>query len=234
MIPFQRKQIALMRQMESRFTSGTTASSIVSMQSDYRNDNQLCLTCVSKIPKDVAVTIQTKILRNLSAIEPNFYYYPTESLHITIQNIRIINNPPHFGPSEIAKVARLLSEFIPQFEPFPFILSGLIRMPTSISVIALVTPAYDRCIKLLRKRLVSVGVADDKKYFSPDVIFANATICRYTHKPSEKFMQEVEKHSPEFFGKMTAREVSLIETNAGFYPAKTKVFGTYRFKNPHG
>lgn len=233
MTPFQQKQLALMHQMEASLASGASASSVVPFQTDYTNDPQLCLTCVSFLPKDIATKIQTQILTPLMTIEPDFYYYLIESLHVTIQNIRVINYPPHFGSTEIAKIKKLLSEFVPGYEPFRFELSSTIQMPTSLVVIALVDHAYDQFVRTLRQALIDAGISDDKKYFTDEIVFANTTVCRYTHAPSQKFLQEIKKLRVEHIGAFTVHEVSLIETNAGAHPSKTKVFGTYRFKNNH-
>lgn len=223
-----------MRQMELSLASGVSASAIVPFQSNYASDSQVCLTCVSFLPKNTATTIQTQILFPLRIIEPNFYYYPVESLHITIQNIRVINYPPHYGPTEIAKAKNLLSEFVPRYESFRFELSGTIQMPTSLAIIALASPEYDQFVRILRRTLIDAGIPDDKKYFTDEIVFANTTICRYTHKPSQKFLEKLETLKDVDIGTFVASDVSLVETNAGAYSSKTRVFGTYRFKNPHG
>ena len=230
MTPFQREQLTLIRQMERAFASGASASTIVPMQADYKNDTQMCLTCVTFVPKEIAGTIRTKLVSSLSAIEPDFYYYPENAFHVTIQNIRIIHDPPHFGSSEITKAKELLSTSVGQHGPLTFEFSGLLSLPTSLALIALTSPEFDQFVKSLRRELILAGIPDDKKYFTEEIIFANTTICRYTHQPSKKFIDEVQKHTSEFFGILTAKEVSLIQTNAGAHPSKTTVFGTYPFK----
>lgn len=227
---YQQKQIVLMRQMENSLAKNTAASTIVTIQKDYVNDPQLCLTCVSFLPKNIAETIQTQQLTKLAAIEPAFYYYPVQSLHVTIQNIRVINNPPHFSSADIAKAQQLLQNFIPAYKPFVFEFSGILLLPTSLAIIALITPEYDHFVRAFRQTLISAGIPDDKQYFTDEVIFANTTVCRYTHEPSQRFLDEVKKHESMFFGSMTAKEVSLIQTNAGAHPSKTKVLGTYQFR----
>lgn len=227
---YQQKQIVLMRQMEDSLAKNTAASTIVTMQKDYVNDPQLCLTCVSFLPKNTAETIQTQLLTALATIEPAFYYYPVQSLHVTIQNIRVINNPPHFSAADIAKAQQLLLNFIPSYGPFVFEFSGILRLPTSLAIIALITPEYDRFIRAFRQALVAAGIPDDKKYFTDEIIFANTTICRYTHEPSQEFFGEVEKRKQTSFDSMRAQEVSLIQTNAGAHPSKMKVLCTYPFR----
>lgn len=230
MNPFQKKQLDLIRQMESDFASGTATSTVVAMQTDYVNDPQLCLTCVSFLPHDIVDTIQKQLIRPLSVIEPDFYFYPNQSLHITIQNIRVISDPPHFNEIDIAKAQQLLQNFIPAYEPFVFEFSGILLLPTSLAVIVLITPEYDHFVRAFRQTLISADVPDDKQYFSDEIIFANTTICRYTHEPSQEFLDEVAKHKQTLFGSMNVEEVSLIQTNAGAHPLKTKVLGTYRFR----
>lgn len=230
MTPFQQRQLALMRQMELQLASNTSATTIVPMQSDFINDQQIALTCISYIPKDIANTIQTQLIESLKTIEPNFYYYPIESMHVTIQNVRVIHNPPRFTASDIAKTNRMLSEIVPASNPFLFEYSGLLSMPTSVSVIALVTPEFDQFVKQLRNQLVGIGVPDDKTYFTDEIIFANTTICRYTHKPSLEFIKKLDQLNNTYIGKFLANDVSLVEINAGAYPSKTTIHGTYRFR----
>lgn len=228
MTPFQQKQLALMRQMELTFASGAPASTIVPMQADYKNDTQMCLTYVTFIPKEIAVMIQRKLISTLSAIEPDFYYYPEDALHVTIQNIRVIHDPPHFGPHEIAKAKELLSTLTSHYSPFLFEFAGILSLPTSLAIIVLTSPEYDEFVKLLRQELNRAGIPDDKTYFTNDVVFTNTTICRYVHQPSKKFIDEVQKHRSEFFGTMSAKNVSLIQTNAGAHPSKTTILAPTR------
>lgn len=227
--PFQQKQTNLIIQMENSFSAGKSVSTVVPMQSDYKHDNQLCLTCVSFLSKNVASTINSQFISPLKSIVPEFYYYQEGSLHITIQNIRIIHNPPHFNQIEINKARQLLTDLIPKIKPFQFELVGLISLPTSIAIIALVRPEYDTFVKMLRHSLVASGIPDDKKYFTDEIIFANITICRYTHKPSQKFMNKVDALKEKSIGPFVANKLSLVEMNAGAHPSKTRILGTYSF-----
>lgn len=229
MTPFQKKQLDLMRQMEYALAADTRASTIVPMQSDYTNDTQLALTCISQVPKEIAATIQTKIIQPLRELEPDFFYYPDDALHITIQNIRVIHDPPRFSTSDVAQAQTVLATLIPKTAPFPFVYAGLLSMPTSVSLIALVSPGYDRFVRRLRTSLINANVPDDKKYFTDEIIFANTTICRYTHKPSEKFTDLLIKNRDIRLGQFTPRAVRLMSMNAVAGPAKTTILGEYQF-----
>lgn len=229
MTPFQKKQLYLMRQMEYALATDTRASTIVPMQSDYTNDPQIALTIISPVPKETAETIQTQLIRPLHKLEPDFFYYPDEALHITIQNIRVIHDPPRFNASDVAKVQSILETLIPKTTPFPFAYAGLLSMPTSVSIIALVSPGYDRFVRKLRTSLIDAGVPDDKKYFTDEIIFANTTICRYTHKPSQKFTDVLTKNIHIQLGQFTPAAVRLMSMNAVAGPTKTAVLGEYQF-----
>lgn len=220
-----------MRQMEATLANGAHASTIVPMQTDYVNDPQIALTCITFIDKNLTATIQTQLIQPLQIIEPEFYYYPDNALHLTIQNIRVINNPPHFGASDIAKAQRVLAEEIPSSGPFQFTLTGLLSMPTSVSIIALVNPEYDQFVKKFRNKLIDAHVPDDKKYFTDEIIFANITICRYTHKPSPEFIEKLTTMKDLMIGSFTATNVSLVQMNAGASPSKTVILGQYMFRS---
>ncbi len=227
---FQDKQLALMRRMEYHLANDAAASQVVDMQTDYQNDPQLTLTCVAKPSKKLAETIHSALIEPLRTIEPDFYYYPETALHITIQNIRIINDPPHFGPDDISRATRVLAAIIPQTKGFLFTLRGVLSMPTSAAVIVLVTPQYDIFVRNLRNAFTKAGVPDDKKYFTDEIVFANCTFCRYTHQPSKKFLETLKRHTDEFFGSFQTKQALLISTNAGAHPSKTTIFASLDFK----
>lgn len=229
MTPFQQRQLTLMRQMEHQLAAGTPVGTIIPMQSDFANDPQLAITCITPVPIRIATKIQTEIIEPLRSIEPKFFYYPNESLHVTIQNIRVIHNPPRYTPSDIAKVQEVLKNAVGNAGPFTFEYTRLMRMPTSVSLIALVTPEYDQFVRKLRKSLIDAGVPDDKTYFTDEVVFANTTICRYTQAPSEKFIETIQKLKDIQVGMFTAKNVSFMEMNAVAGPSKKRVIQTYNF-----
>ena len=230
MTPFQEKQLALMRQMEKQLASNSCASTIVPMQLDYLNDPQIALTCISYVPEDIAKRIQTELINPLKAVEPDFYYYPNADLHITIQNVRVIHNPPSFTKEDIKKVQSVLASIVPSAGPFPFTYNGLLSMPTSASLIALVTPQYDQFVRRLRKSLTDNTVPDNKTYFTDEVIFANTTIVRYTHAPSQIFVKTLASLQDISVGTWTPKIVSLVTMNAVANPQKTIDYGSFPFK----
>lgn len=230
MTPFQQKQLTLMRQMETRLASNANAATIVSLQTNYATDTQLCLSANCFLSNDVANTIQTKIIEPLQRLDPTQYYYANESLHITLHSIRVIHDPPSYTLSDIETSKQLLTKLVPVQNAFPVVLHGIISMPTSVAIIVLITPEYDHFIRNLRTEFVNAGIPDDKKYFTDEIVFANTTICRYTHKPSQEFLHKIEMLNNINIESFIINDVSLVETNAGCHPSKTRDFGTYKFR----
>lgn len=231
MTPFQVRQITLMRQMEASLARDQSASEIVSMQSDYTNDDNMCLTTVSYLPTTVANTIYETIIKPLAVIDPDQYYFPNSSMHVTIHNVRVVRKPAAYTDSDILLARQLLVQSIPMHHAPTFELQGLLSMPTSISIIALITPEFDHMVKSIRKQFALANLADDKKYFTDEMIFANITICRYTHAPTQLFLETVQKYKDISFGKFSVDKASLVTSNAGMHPSKTTVIDTFSFAN---
>lgn len=229
MTPYQQRQLALMRQMETSLASGSAASTIVPFQADYATDSQLALSLNASIPAETANIIQTKLIRPLRAIDPTQYYYPPESLHITFHSIRIIHDPPSYTEADIERSRTLLSRMAPSEGPFPFTLAGVFSLPTSVFVAALATPRYDAFIRRIRSAFTGAGIPDDKTYFTDELVFANTTICRYTHPPTQEFLETLRGLRDTDIGDVRIESVSLVETNAAANLAKMRVLGIYRF-----
>ena len=231
MTPFQTRQLELMRQMESALAADPKASEIVTMQSDYANDNALCLTTVSYIPEQLAKIIHEAIIKPLAGIDPDQYYFPNSSMHVTIHNIRVVRDPASFTESDIEHARNLLRSSIPTYLAPTFELVGLLSMPTSISIIALVDPDYDHMVKSIRSQFAKANLADDKKYFTNEIVFANITICRFTKPPTKLFLETIEKNKNKKFGIFSPKETTLVTTNAGMHPSKTTVIESFPFRN---
>src|SRR3990170_196015 len=97
MTTHQQKQIEVINQIEEQVKKNTLNFSTVPPIEDYDNDTRICLTSVH-LPSQILITkINETIIRPLKEVEPKYYYYFNDSLHMTIKNIRVINDPPHFN-----------------------------------------------------------------------------------------------------------------------------------------
>ena len=229
MTTFQERQLVLMRQMEQSFASNPHTATIVPMQTDFINDPQMALTAVSYLPKDIAAIITRTVIEPLKTIEPEFYYYPAVSMHITVQNVRVIHDPPRFTAADIEVARSVFRQSVKNEQPFTFSVHGILAMPTSVSIIALGTPEYDWFVKQLRKDLSNAGVPDDKSYFTDELVFANITIARFTHTPSTEFLKKLESLNHIDIGTVVIKDMHLVAMNAGANREKTTVLETYRF-----
>lgn len=229
MTPFQEGQLVLMRQMERSISTNPHAATIVPMQDDFASDPQLALTAVSFLPNDVADLISRTIIEPLKSVEPSFYYYPKASMHLTVQNVRIIHDPPRFTAHDIEIARGVFRQAVMSVHPFTFQLHGVLIMPTSISIIALGSPEYESFVTNIRRDLHLAGVPDDKTYFTNDRVFANITISRFTHTPSRQFVTTMKDMHDRFIGELTIREMSLVTMNAGAHPSKTTILEKYGF-----
>lgn len=230
MTPFQTRQLALMRQMEKAFETNPSASQTVSIQNDYATDDQLCLTGVSFLPQELCEHIYKELIVTLQSIDPTQYFIPIDALHLTVQNVRVIQKPPSYDAGTIERAKSAFATVIETHKMQSFELAGLLSMPTSLAIIALTTPDYDQLVRRLRTELTNKDAADDKSYFTDKIVFANISICRYTHMPNQKWFEIIKNFKEKNLGNFTAKNVSLIETNAGCHPAKTRVFGIYNFQ----
>ena len=161
---------------------------------DYTNDNQLCLAAVSFLPTDLATIIDTQLIKPLQLLNPDQYYFPINGLHLTVhKNVRVIASPPSYDNDTIERAKTVFSAVIPNYSNQQFELAGLLAMPTSLAVIALVTKEFNQLVRQLRSELILNDCADNKSYYNDEIIFANITICRYTKIPDKKWFDFIEK-----------------------------------------
>lgn len=227
---YRLQQKKLIKQLEDSFTKDVHKSTVVEMKSDYANDDQICLTSLVFIPDEISREIIFDVIEKLKTIEPQHYFYPPESMHLTIKNIRTVHKPPLFSETDIDKVNQLFSEIVPQFSIFEFSVEDVLVFPTSLSIMAYSNDTLQKLISTLDKGLQKIGVPDNKKYLSDSVSFGNITICRFTQNPSTQFIEEVKKMRNLKIGKFKVEKVNLITCNAVCYPESRKIIGEYKLK----
>lgn len=230
MTSYQQKQLELLQKLEEEFKKGKTPSTIVELVEDYVNDNRICLTSVVFIPGDLAQLITSKIIDPLRKADPDQYYYPASSLHLTIQNIRTINDPVLFTEDDVKNAKKVFSEVIPRHRSFNFNLQGLFEMPTSLGIRAFSDEALKFLILDLRSKLNQYGIPDNKTYASRDIFFGNISVCRYTQTPKESFFNLVQQLKEVEVGQLRVKTISLVTTNSVCHPEKTKVLQTFSLR----
>lgn len=225
-----KKQKALFDEIESKFKKGESPSTIVKPVSDYKNDEQICLTSIAFIPVNLQKEIIGSVIEPLKKADSTQYFYPPESMHLTIQNIRTINKPPLFNDQDIQKAKEAFLKVISKHPKITFSLEGLFDLPTSLGIRAYAEETLVDLCKELREELTEADVPDNKTYASDTVLFGNISICRYITKPNKEFFKTVENLKSINLGSLKVENVNLITTNAVCHPQKTKILETYKLK----
>ncbi len=216
MTDHQQKQIEVIDHIEEQVNSNTLQFSLVAPVEDYENDTRICLTSVHFPNKTLVEQIQTQLIDKLKEVEPEYYYYAPDSFHMTIKNIRVINDPPQFTEEDVLKAKKVLLEIIPNYKKFNVYFYRLLLFPNNLALIGTTDPELDNIILNLDKRLKEVGLSDDKKYTNSKFFFSNMTLARFP-KVSAKFKQKVEELSVNIsFDPYEVDSVTLLTCNAVF------------------
>ena len=223
-------QRGLIKRIEEGFIKGESPSTIVTPVKDYATDIRVCLAGVVFLPKDIEEKIISEVINPLREADPRQYYYVPSSFHITIQNVRTIENPPLFTDSDIKKSRDVFSKIIPQFKPISFSLESIFQLPTSLSICAFTDSFLGSLAKELRSKLAEAGVPDNKKYADNDIVIANSTFCRFQTKPNEEFLSKVNHLKNIHIGEFEANKVELVTTNCVCIPTMTKIISTVEFR----
>jgi len=224
---YQTKQLELISKIEESFKKGQQISTLVTPVSDYTNDNRICLTTVAFIPQDIEKKIINDIINPLKMADPVQYFYIPNSFHITINNIRTIENPPLFNDEDIEKACEVFGKVIPKYHPFTVDLKRLFELPTSLAICAFSDETLGNLALELRMELKKIGVPDNKTYADEHVVIGSTTIARFTKTPNLEFKQKVNVLKEIEIGSFKVNKISLITTNAVCHPSKTKIIEEY-------
>jgi len=231
MSTYQEKQFKLFEELEKQFRQKKSNVSTVEPIRNHAKDKRISLTSVVFLPRKLQNLLVNKIIKPLKKAGKGVYFYPIESLHATIKNIRIINYPPTFGENDIRKVKKVFKKVIPKRKSFKFELKGLFETPNSLSVRAYSSEALKLLAKELSKKLIKCDLPDDKKYASNEIFFGNITVCRYYTKPKPEFFKIIKKLKNIYIGKFSVKKIILITTDPVCHPSKIKRLGYYNLKN---
>src|SRR3989344_2329571 len=191
--PYQEDQIELINQIEQQVSGSSFRLSTVSPVDDFEKDTRICLTSVH-IPHEQLINKIEGFLEPLKKVSPNYFYYPADSLHMSIKNVRVINDPPHFIEEDINKAKQVFGSVIPRHKKFNVYFYRLLLFPNNLALIGTTDPELDEIFIDLDRRLKEEGISDDKKYSNPKYFFSNMTLARFSN-PSDDFKSKVEELS---------------------------------------
>lgn len=225
----QLKQQEVIDRIANQISSKSLNFSTVSPVDDYENDPRTCLTSVHLPHKFLLDQVQKILIEPLQKIEPNFYYYPNDSLHMTIKNVRVINDPPHFSEDETRRAEEIFAETIPQHNKFNAFFYRLLLFPGNLALIGTTDAELDNLVLDLDKKLIAGGIPDDKVYSNSQYFFSNMTLTRFSTLPSEAFKQKVVELSASLkFEPYQVDSVTLLTCNAVL--KNKQIRGTWKLK----
>ncbi|MEW5960272.1 MAG: hypothetical protein AB1801_21310, partial [Chloroflexota bacterium] len=205
-------------------------ASRVPMRADFTTDPAVCLTSVVFVPAEMGQEIYRTLVEPLQAIEPEHHYYRPEAMHLTIKNVRRINDPPRFTPADIQKVDRLFSRLIPRRAAFSLSLEEVAAFATSAALIGYSDERLGELVQALDAGLKRIGLPDDKQYVSDAVFFGNVTLCRYARPPSEPFLARLAGLTDAYRGELHVRQICLISCTAVCLPESRTLWQSYQLR----
>lgn len=225
----QEKQIEVVSKIEKQIESNSLTVSTVKPVEDFINDKRLTLTSVH-FPSEFLKNKILDLVKPLKEISPEFYYFPTEALHTTIKNIRVINDPPNFSDEDVDKAKKIFSDVIPNHYKFKIYFYKLLLFPNNLALIGTTDEELDNIIFDLDKKLKKSNVADDKQYVNSKYFFCNITLARFSQPISEEFRKKVKEISEKMkFEPYVVDSVSLLKTNVVLH--EPKIIGTWKLKS---
>jgi 2'-5' RNA ligase len=215
MSTYQQNQIVVINAIEKQIAENNLQFSTVARVENFDEDPRLCLTSVHFPSNSLIGAIQEQVIKPLQSIQPTHYYYPPESFHMTIKNIRVVQDPPDFTQNDIKKAESILAHIVPLHKKVPVYFYRLLLFPNNLALIGTTDESLDDLILDLDKELSANGIADNKKYTNSQYFFCNMTLVRFTDSLSEEFIQKVDVLSKKInIDPYVIDSVSLITSNA--------------------
>ncbi|MBP7875516.1 hypothetical protein KA012_00790 [Candidatus Woesebacteria bacterium] len=229
MTDYRLQQKAVIDQIAEQVATNKLRFTTVGLVDDYENDTRMALTCVHLPDSKLLNKIVETFIAPLQAIEPEYYYYPTTSLHLTIKNIRVVADSPSFGDAEIALAKKVCSSIIPNHKQFNVYFYRLLLFPNSLALIGTTDPELDEIHLDLDQALTKSGIPDDKVYTNKRYFFSNMTLARFNSAPSAAFRRQVAALSDAMaFETYTVDSLTLLRCNAALQRRTT--LGTWDLK----
>ncbi len=229
MTDHQQNQIQIINQIEKQVRNNTLQFSTVDPVDDFEKDTRICLTSVHIPHQSLKNKIKEMIIDPLRLKFPEHYYYLNDSLHMTIKNIRVINDPPHFTEEDIQKAKEVFIKIIPRHTKFHVYFYRLFIFPMSLALFGTTDPELDNVVLDLDRALKIGGVPDDKAYVNSRYFFSNMTLVRFQKPITDELRKCIEDFLRSLmFDPYVVDSVTLLTCNAVF--KKQTVIGTWQLQ----
>lgn len=215
MTSHQQKQIEIINTIENQIRSNTLQATTVEPVLDFNADNRMCLTSVHFPHEGFINNVYSSISLPLMRLFPTAYFYAPSSLHLTIKNIRVINDPPTFTDEDSSLAIDVFNKVIKKHKKFSIYPYRLLLFKNNLALMSTTDEELDSIILELDAELYRAGIPDDKKYINPCCFFSNMTIARFRTLPPLDFINKVDYISSHLDLKpYIVDSVSLITSNA--------------------
>ncbi len=217
MTDHQLKQKEVIDDIARRVAGNSLNFTTVSPVEDFANDPRTCITSIHFPHHHLLDKVQRELIEPLRAIEPKYYYYPSDSLHMTVKNVRVISDPPSFDESDVEKAKKIFGEVVPGHKKYNVYFYRLLLFPNNLALIGTTDQVLDRLVFDLDEKMKAGGIADDKIYANTKYFFSNMTLARFATAPTDSFRNKVNELSATLqFEPYTVDSVTLITCNAVF------------------
>lgn len=224
------KQIEIIKTIIEQVRTDSLQATAVVPVSDFENDNRICLTSVHFPSMQFVHSVLSHITEPLKNLFPEAYCYPDTSLHFTIKNIRVIENPPSFTEEDVQKAIHLFQQIVPQHKSFRVYPHKLLVFKNNLALICTTDEELDRLILELDDELRNVGIPDNKRYANSRYFFCNMTLMRFALPPPESFLEKVKELSDNLpVSEYIVDSVNLLTGNAAM--KKLQVRGKWELKD---
>lgn len=213
--PYRAAQARIISVLNDATRTGSFSASVVEPVSDYENDTRIFLSIIAFPPPGIAEEV-VAMQRALRAEDPRQFYPPAPALHVTVKSVRTISDPPSFSASEAGALADALTRSSSTIRGAHISLEGLLLTPSSAALAGYTDEAFPSLVRKLDRALEMVGLADDKRYVSNDVVFTNLTFVRYTCDPTPGFRALLETYDGISLAPFPIRVLELISSNCAF------------------
>lgn len=223
---YQEKQMEVINLIEDQIKNDNVNFSTVSPSENYAEDERMCLTSVHFPDGELLSEIREKIILPLQKVMPSHYYYENDSLHLTIKNIRTINNPPNFGELDIARAKGVFDQIMPRHRRFRVFFYRLLLFKSNLALVGTTDEELDNLVLDLDRGLKIAHVPDDKRYSNDKNFFCNMTLARFTSPVTDEYESRIKEISGRIkLAPYTIDSVNLLTANAVL--KKAKIYGKW-------
>jgi hypothetical protein len=214
---YQLKQKEVIEKIEEKLKNSAVDFTTVSPVENWDTDNRICLTGVHILNGFIRNHIIDKIIKPLWEIAPEHHYYTSDTMHATIKNIRVINDPPRFNDEDIQNAKEIFARVVPMHKTFQAFFYRLIIFPGSLNLVGTTEEELNNLILDLDQNLKAKNIMDDKTYSDPKTFFTNVTLARFAKAPADDFKIKVDELNKTLsFDNYVFDSVTLLTSNAIF------------------